>query len=380
MTEDQWTVIGIAAAWSGTVGVLGMLVGWMLRHRSLRYLPAGVSLVAVLAVVAGVVGTARAMFLSPHDYSVVLSVSLVAGLLALVFSMAVGHTVVRSSRSLREDARRFGESGQFVAARRGPAEFQQLSAELARTSERLSESRSREVALEESRRELVSWVSHDLRTPLAGLRAMTEALEDGLADDPDRYHAQMRAEVDRMVRMVDDLFELSRIHAGVLSLSLQTVAVSDLVSETIAGAHPVARARQVGLGGAVDAGVLVQADPAQLSRVIGNLVMNAIRHTPAGGNVEILGRSLPARTELSVTDGCGGIPEPDLDRVFDVAWRGNHARTPDSGNGAGLGLAIVKGIVEAHDGTVTVHNETQGCRFLVQLPAQPEPSTRSARA
>lgn len=377
MTDDQWTVIGIAAAWSATVGVVGLLLGWTLRHRSLLYLPAGVSLVAVLAVVAGVVGTARAMFLSPHDYTVVLSVSLVAGLLALAFSMAVGHTVVRSSRSLREDARRFGESGHFVESRRGPAEFQQLSAELLATSERLNEGRAREAALEESRRELVSWVSHDLRTPLAGLRAMTEALEDGLADDPGRYHTQMRSEVDRMVRMVDDLFELSQIHAGVLSLSLQTVAVGDLVSETIAGADPVARAHQVRLGGAVDQGVLVRADPAQLSRVIGNLVMNAIRHTPVGGNVEILGRSLPTRTELSVSDGCGGIPEPDLDRVFDVAWRGNHARTPDSGSGAGLGLAIVKGIVEAHDGTVTVHNEPHGCRFLVQLPAQPEPSMRS---
>lgn len=375
MSSDQWTVIGIAAAWSGTVGVLGLLLGWMLRHRSLRYLPAGVALVAVLAVVAGVVGTARAMFLSRHDYTVVLSVSLVAGVLALVFSMAVGHTVVSFSRSLREDARRFGESGQFVAARRGPAEFQGLSAELVRTSERLSESRAREAALEESRRELVAWVSHDLRTPLAGLRAMTEALEDGLAEDPARYHAQMRAEVDRMVRMVDDLFELSQIHAGVLSLSLQTVAVGDLVSETLAGADPVARVRQVRLGGAVDEGVLVHADPAQLSRVVGNLVMNAIRHTPSGGHVEILGRSLPAVTELSVTDGCGGIPEPDLDRVFDVAWRGSHARTPhsdsDSGSGAGLGLAIVKGIVEAHDGTVTVHNERHGCRFLVQLPTRP---------
>ncbi len=373
MTDDQWTVIAIAAACSGTVGVLGLLLGWVLRHRSLRYLPAGVSLVAVLAVVAGVVGTARAMFLSPHDYNVVLSVSVVAGVLALVFSMAVGHTVVRSSRSLTADARRFGESGQFVAARRGPAEFQQLSAELLRTSERLSESRAREVALEESRRELVSWVSHDLRTPLAGLRAMTEALEDGLADDPDRYHAQMRAEVDRMVRMVNDLFELSQIHAGVLSLSLQTVAVVDLVSETIAGAEPLARARQVGLGGAVDEGVLVRADPTQLSRVIGNLVMNAIRHTPAGGKVEILGRSGTARTELSVTDGCGGIPESDLHRVFDVAWRGNHARTPDSGSGAGLGLAIVRGIVEAHDGTVMVNNEAHGCRFLVQLPTSGPP-------
>ncbi len=382
MTGDQWAVIGIAAAWSGTVGVLGLVLGWLLRHRSLRYLPAGVALVAVLAVVAGVVGTARAMFLSPHDYSVVLSVSLVAGVLAVVFSMAVGHTVVRASRSLREDARRFGDSGQFVAARRGPAEFQQLSGELARTSERLNESRAREVALEDSRRELVSWVSHDLRTPLAGLRAMTEALEDGLADDPARYHTQMRAEVDRMVRMVDDLFELSQIHAGVLALSLQTVAVGDLVSETIAGADPVARAREVRLGGAVDEGVLVRADPAQLSRVIANLVMNAIRHTPAGGNVEILGRSLPAVTELSVSDGCGGIPEPDLDRVFDVAWRGNHARTPDSrsvdsGSGAGLGLAIVKGIVEAHDGTVTVQNESHGCRFLVRLPTRPPLSMAS---
>ena len=99
------------------------------------------------------------------------------------------------------------------------------------------------LALEQSRRELVSWVSHDLRMPLAGLRAMTEALEDGLADDPSRYHAQMRAEVDRMVRMVDDLFELSRIHAGVLRLSPQPVALGDVVSEAIAGADMVARAR-----------------------------------------------------------------------------------------------------------------------------------------
>ncbi len=371
MSSDQWEVVGIAVGWSGTVGVVGLLVGWLLRHRSLRYLPAGVALVAVLAVVAGVVGTARAMFLSPHDYGVVLSVSLVAGVLALAFSMAVGHTVVRSSRSLREDARRFGESGRFVAARRGPAEFQSLAAELELTSQRLASSRARESALEGSRRELVSWVSHDLRTPLAGLRAMTEALEDGLAEDPDRYHAQMRAEVDRMVRMVDDLFELSQIHAGVLALSLQTVVVGDLVSETLAGADPVARARQVRLGGEVDEGVLAHADPAQLSRVVANLVMNAIRHTPAGGHVEILGRSLPTTTELSVSDGCGGIPEPDLGRVFDVAWRGNHARTPDSGSGAGLGLAIVKGIVEAHDGTVTVHNERGGCRFLVRLPTRP---------
>ena len=212
--SDQLAVVLIAAAWSGAVGVVGLGAAWYLRRSSLRWLPAGVALVAVAAVVAGVIGTSQAMFLSAHDFSVVLLVLLVAGTVAVVFAMLVGATVVRSSRSLREDARRFGESGEFVSRSGGPAEFRQLSDELTRTSDRLTESREREARMEESRRELVSWVSHDLRTPLAGLRAMTEALEDGLADEPQRYHTQMRAEVDRMVRMVDDLFELSRIHAG----------------------------------------------------------------------------------------------------------------------------------------------------------------------
>jgi signal transduction histidine kinase len=366
--SDQTAIILITVAWSGSVGVAGLVAAWFLRRTSLRWLPAGVAFVAVAAVVAGVFGTARAMFLSRHDFNVVLVVLLVAGVVALVFSMLVGSTVVRWSRSLREDARRFGESGEFVSQGGGPAEFQELSDELTRTSRRLAESREREAALESSRRELVSWVSHDLRTPLAGLRAMTEALEDGLAEDPLRYHRQMRAEVDRMVRMVDDLFELSRIHAGLVPLAVQTVALADLVSETIAGADPVARAKHVRLGGAVETGVLVRADPASLSRVVANLVMNAIRHTPSDGVVEITGRALEGGVELSVTDGCGGIPDEDIGRIFDVAWRGTTARTPADDSGAGLGLAIVKGLVEAHRGRVVVRNEASGCRFLVQLP------------
>lgn len=201
---------------------------------------------------------------------------------------------------------------------------------------------------------------------------MTEALEDGMADDPQRYHRQMRSEVDRMVRMVDDLFELSRIHAGVLHLSLQSVALEDVVSEAIAGADPVARAARVRLGGSVDQGAMVNADPAGLSRAVANLVTNAIRHTPADGIVSIAGRVVDDGIELSVLDGCGGIPVEDLPRVFDVAWRGSHARTPEldqaHGSGAGLGLAIVKGIVEAHQGMVQVMNEAPGCRFLLRLP------------
>ncbi len=365
---DVVDIVLLTAAWSGAVGLAGLLIVRLVRRTSLRWLSAGVAVVAVLALVAGVVGTSRGMFLSDHDFTVVLLVSVVAGLVALAFAVAVGTSVARSWEALREDTRRFGEDGEFVSRAAGPVEFQELSAELTRTSERLRESRAREARLEGSRRELVSWVSHDLRTPLAGLRAMTEALEDGLADEPDRYHRQMRAEVDRMVRMVDDLFLLSRIHAGVLQLSLQTVELGDLVSESIAGADPVARAKGVRLGGSVEDGVLLRADPDELSRAVANLVMNAIRHTPEDGTVEIHGRSLEDGIELSVTDGCGGIPDPDLDRVFDVAWRGSHARTPATDSGAGLGLAIVKGIVEAHRGSVTVCNERSGCRFLVRLP------------
>ena len=162
-----------------------------------------------------------------------------------------------------------------------------------------------------------------------------------------------------------------------LTLAPETVPLTDLVSEALAGADPVARARSVRLGGSVEQGLAVTADPVGLARVMSNLVMNAVRHTPADGTVEIRGRSVPHGVELSVSDQCGGISENDMDRVFDLAWRGDGAaRTPDRAEelagvgGAGLGLAIVRGIVEAHQGVVRVENvATVGCRFLVRLPA-----------
>lgn len=366
--SEQLQVVLIAVGWAVAVGAVGAAAGWALRSRSIGWVPPLVALLAVGAVLAGVVGTARAMFLSEHDFEVVLVVAAAAGTVAVLMAAGVGAVLVRSSRALQRDARRFGEVGEFAGAGRGPAEFVRLSEELTRTSDRLKQAREREVRMEESRRQLVSWVSHDLRTPLAGLRAMAEALEDGLAEDPTRYHRQMRAEVDRMVRMVDDLFELSTIHAGLVPRDVQEVVLGDLVSEALAAAEPVARAGGVRLAGEVDEGLLVRVDPAGLSRVLGNLLVNAVRHTPADGTVHVSGRALPDAVEVAVSDACGGIAEPDLERVFDLAWRGESARTPGAHSGAGLGLAIVKGIVEAHRGEVRVDNVGTGCRFLVRLP------------
>ena len=374
MTHDEWAIIGIGTAWAGAVGLVGLAVAYAVRHRSFRWQVGVVALTAVLGVVAGVVGTARAMFLSDHDLKVVLWVVVVAGIVAMAVSVVVGTAFARWSRTMREDARLFGESGRFETGSRGPAELQELSDELAMTAQRLQESRTRELRLEESRRELVSWVSHDLRSPLAALRAMTEALEDGLADDPARYHRQIRAEVDRMVRMVDDLFELSRIHAGVLALDLQPVAARRRRQR---GASPV-RTRSPGpaayvSAARVDEGLFVTADPGELSRVVSNLLINAIRNTPADGAVEVAGHQVGDTIELSVTDACGGLSSDDMARVFDVAWQGSSARTPAPesplGKGAGLGLAIVKGIVEAHRGQVAVTNHAPGCRFVITLPA-----------
>lgn len=373
MSHDQWVIVGMAAGWAAAVGVVGTALVRLLWHRSLRWSVTIVALVAVGGFVTALLATARAMFLSSHDFGVVLLVSPIAGVVSLAFALVVAEGVVWRSRSLRAQARSLADEGVLAADARGPAELQQVSAELKRTSERLAESRAREQRLEFSRRDLVAWVSHDLRTPLAGLRAMTEALEDELVADPARYHSQMRAEVDRMTRMVDDLFELSRIHAGTLALTIEQVPLDDVISDALAAADPVAQARGVRLAGSTEHGVVVSADVRELSRAVSNLLVNAIRHTPSEGAVEITGRRKGGDVEVTVADACGGIPVEDLDRVFDVAWRGSHARTPDGRTGAGLGLAIVRGIAEAHRGSIAVANEPGGCRFSLRLPADAPP-------
>ncbi|MFG3494231.1 sensor histidine kinase [Streptomyces sp. NPDC047928] len=360
-----YAFLGAAAA-----GVLGALVLRLSRRRSVAVSLTVVAAVTVTAMLAGTLAVCQAMFLSSHDLSVVTMVVAMAAVVSLITAMLLGRQVVLRCRELAVAARDFGDGGTFTApAGPAPAELAALSRELAATSERLAASRERERALEASRRELVAWISHDLRTPLAGLRAMSEALEDGVVKDPARYHRLMRTEVDRLNSMVGDLFELSRIHAGALSLSPARISVYDLVGDALAGADPLAREHGVRLvGDRVDA-VPVEVDGKEMTRVLANLLVNAIRHTPADGTVAVAAEHRDGTVVVSVTDGCGGIPEDDLPRVFDTGWRGSEARTPPAG--AGLGLAIVRGIVEAHAGRAHVHNVAGGCRFEVTLPAAP---------
>lgn len=356
-----------ALAGAAGAGLLGAVVLRASRHRSTAVSLTVVVAVAVIAMLAATLTVAWAMFLSEHDLKVVTLIVAMAAAVSLPTAALLGRWVVARGRDLTDAAREFGEEGRFSApAARPPAELAELTAQLAATGARLAASRERERVLESSRRELVAWISHDLRTPLAGLRAMSEALEDGMAADPARYHRQIRTEVERLNTMVGDLFELSRIHAGALALTPVRTSVYDLVGDALAGAHALATARGVRLVGGEVAVVPVEVDGKEMTRVLANLLVNAIHRTPADGTVAVAAEDLGDRVVLSVTDGCGGIPEAELPRVFDTGWRGSAARTPPAG--AGLGLAIVRGIVEAHAGRAAVRNVPGGCRFEVSLP------------
>jgi signal transduction histidine kinase len=289
----------------------------------------------------GVLATAQLMFLSSHDLGVVLVVCVFAGALAVGIGLLLSRRIERVEQVSRD----------------------------------LAQERVRAEQAEHTRRELIAWVSHDLRTPLAGMRAMAEALEDGVANDPQRYHHQLRLEVDRMAAMVDDLFEVSRISAGNLELARERVPLPELVSEVVRASSPEAETRGVQVisssraATGPDDGYLIDADTAKLRRAISNLVINAIRHTPHDGVVEVATELVDGHVSVIVSDQCGGIAEPDLARIFEPGYRGDTARTPTPDGGAGLGLAIVEGIVTAHSGAVTVRNVDGGCRFELRLPA-----------
>ena len=351
--------------------IIGLIVLRLLAQRSVGIQIAMVSLVTVVALLLSI-GDIAFLMLSVGDRKVMLELMGIAGLAGLAVALVIGRRLTKASRKLLGAVREVGDSGIYTPpAVQLPAELAGLSKGLAEAHDKLGQARAREQALEASRRELVAWVSHDLRTPLAGLRAMAEALEDQVVTDPrevGHYHSQIRRETDRLSAMIDDLFELARIHAGALRLSRRLVGLDDLVAEALASTEPLARAKGVRLRGSSVRGLPVLVDANEFGRALRNLVTNAIRHTPSDGLVEVQGDVHRGMACVSVVDACGGIPEEALPRVFDVAFRAETARTPGPDNNAGLGLSIARGIVEAHAGQIAVQNMARGCQFVIRLP------------
>jgi len=330
-TTQTLVIAGLTAL---VVGGLGLLVVVLVARRSLAWAAGIAPVIVVSAVAIATVATARAMFLSQHDFQVILLV------LATVTPVAIGIGVLLARRQ-----RDWDHAAAAAAA-----------------------ARERDAEVEETRREMVAWVSHDLRTPLAGIRAMAESLEDGVTADPQRYYVGIRVEAERMTAMVDDLLALARLQSGALRLACERIDLADVVSDTLAQAAPLAGRRHVRLDGGAGGPLPVDADARELGRALTNVVVNAVRLTPPDSTVVVTADRDGASASVVVRDACGGIPEGDLPRLFEPGWRGSHARTPGSDEGAGLGLAIAKGIIEAHGGTVRVVNDGPGCRFEIVLP------------
>jgi signal transduction histidine kinase len=374
---DAVRLVAYSVAGAAVAGIVAGGLLWALRRATIGLQVAVAALAAVLAVAIGVAWAASEMFIMKHDLRVLWVVLISAGTVGLIVAVLLGRRVADASRSVGEMARRLGETGPEPLGGRSrsaaPGELAALATELEQTSARLAETQAQAAALERSRRELVAWVSHDLRTPLAGVRAMVEALEDRVVEDDEtvaRYYATMRREIDRLAGLVNDLFELSRIQSGALSLDIESVALDELVGDAVAGAAIAAAAKGIDLRGEVgEPSPVVELSTPEMVRVVRNLLDNAIRHTPPGGVVVITAGldASGAAAEVAVQDACGGIPEHDLGAVFEMAYRGDAARTPGDGGG-GLGLAVARGLVEAHHGEISVHNSGPGCRFTVRLP------------
>jgi signal transduction histidine kinase len=223
-----------------------------------------------------------------------------------------------------------------------------------------AEQKRREV--EQLRRDLVAWTSHDLRTPLTSIRVMIEALNDGVVTEEEavaRYYRTIRSDVVALNNLIDDLFELAQLEAGGLSLEMARHSLGDVISDALESFRAVAAQGDVELRGSVgkDVDPVIMSAP-KIGRVLANLLSNALQHTPPGGEVEIVAQRMDTGVKVLVKDTGPGFVARDLPRVFEQFYRGEEARSRSTG-GAGLGLAIAHGIVESHAGKMWAENRRE---------------------
>ncbi len=381
--------LAVSFAISGTasalIGYLAHRLGWWRHLHSLSHtLTLGYVFAAGLTLL-NVWLTARLMFISEHDLTLAGLLLLFASGICISFGYFFSSSITQTLGDIVRAAHQVGE-GDFST--RVHVISQDETAQLTRAfnamTERLAKAEADSRALDAARRDLVAWASHDLRTPLTSLRAMIDALADGVVTDPDtvsRYVRQCQTEVARMNSLIDDLFELAQLDSGRIILKLELASLSDLISDALERFNLRTRDKGIRLSGTVEPEIdPVCIAPEKIGRVLQNLIENAIRYTPAGGSIELRARREDGSVLVSVSDTGEGISPEDLPRVFDRFYRGERSRSRDgytggangshkASSGAGLGLAIAKGLVEAHGGKISAESEPgKGATISFSLP------------
>jgi signal transduction histidine kinase len=284
--------------------------------------------------------------------------------LSVVVSLVLAQALIIPIRKMRQLSRRIA-GGDFGTRVREPSrdELGELSADLNTMASRLQE-------LENVRRDFMGNVSHELRSPVSNIRVTSEVLQrraERLGDDSVKLFGTVIAETERLESMIDELLELSAIIAGALTLDKEVFELKPMLEELIETISPRAHQKNITLGLLADPSISITADRTRLARTVGNLLDNAMKFTPSGGQVVLSTRRCEDETVIEVTDSGDGIAAEDLPRVFERFYRADKARTRTGGTG--IGLSIVKHTVDAHGGTVEVHSvEGQGSTFRIHLP------------
>jgi signal transduction histidine kinase len=354
-------VIIVALVVASATFAAGLTMALLVRRLpTVRAQLAGLALLGVALPLAAVLLSGVAMFHMGADV-VILAVTAASSTVTLLVAMLVARSISTSVRRLAETSQRFAVGDLAArASEGGPRELAQLGASFNEMARDLEE-------LFDARRQLVAWASHDLRTPLASLQAMIEAIEDRLVT-PDHYLPVMHRQVETLGALVDDLFELARIDAGVLSLELREATLPPLVESCIRSLEAEALAKGVRLGATFDRGApAVHCAPEKIERVLLNLLSNALRHTPSDGAIAVRVEPEHGGVRVSVEDTGEGLEPDSVRRMFDRFWRGDLAR---STTGGGLGLAIARGLIEAHGGRIWAEQRAGGgARVSFTLPA-----------
>lgn len=346
--------------------------GWA-RFPSLNLTLVMTYVVATLVTLINVWVMSQRMFVSEHDLLLSAVLLLFAGMIATTFGIFVASNVTDDLRQLAATAQTLadGDLGARVVVQ-GRDEVARLGLSFNTMAAQLQETDRKREELEQMRRNFIAWTSHDLRTPLTSIRAMVEALHDGIVDDPatvQRYYATIRNDVIGLNNLINDLFELAQLDAGGLNIETASHSLRDLISDALESFHALAEQRQIRLDGEVGAGIdqVVMSAP-KIGRVVNNLISNALRYTPAGGQVFVRVVQTAVSVQVTVQDNGPGFREKDLPHLFEQFYRGEEARSRQTG-GAGLGLAIAQGIVAAHHGRIWAENvPTGGALIGFELP------------
>jgi len=374
-------VFGATGLGASLLGFISHRLGWWRRASSLTQSLTVGHLLASLVGLIIVLVAAGLMFINKHDLTLAGLLLLFASSVAVSFGYFLSNSITARLKELEGGARRLSE-GDFGTRVNlsGKDEVAQLGRAFNRMAERLEQAEAESARLEAARRDFIAGASHDLRTPLTSLRAMLDAIADGVVEQPDEYIQRSLRVIAQLTNLTDDLLELARLDSGYAPMRRSLGSIGQVVATAIEAAAFRAKEKSVRLAGNVSPNVApLSIAQEAISRVLQNLLDNAIQHTSEGGEVRVEVEDRNGAVEVSVQDNGEGIPAEHLPHVFERFYRAEKSRSREGmqTGGVGLGLAIAKELVEAHGGRIWVESApAQGTRITFALPRiQPGPQS-----